>query len=391
MLRPVTPDGRAAELSGAGKRLPTLDAGTAVPSIGLVHDYLLVMRGAERTFAAIAACWPAAPIYTLLFDPSCAAEFADRQVITSYLQRLRVGQSGFRRLLPFFPRAVERLPVQEHDVLISSSSAFAHGVRPREDALHICYCYTPFRYVYFERREALAEIPLALRPVMNQVLERIGRWDVAASRRVDHYIAISELSRQRIGDIYGRDASVVHPPVDVDRFTPGQPEDFFLVVTEMVRHKRVDLALEAAQRAGKRVKVVGAGPELGRLRARYGDTAEFLGRLTDQQLDSLFSRAQALIVPNVEEFGITIVESQAAGRPVVAVDAGGARETIVPGKTGVLVPRGDIDALAEALRETDFTRFDPAELSANAARFSSQAFGQRLMAEVERVTRAVPA
>jgi glycosyltransferase involved in cell wall biosynthesis len=366
-------------------------AATSAVSVGLVHDYLLVMRGAERAFAAIASCWPQAPIYTLLFDPERTREFGDRNVTTSYLQRLRVGQRGFRRLLPFFPRAVEHLPVSEHDVVVSSSSAFAHGVRPREGAVHICYCYTPFRYVYFERSQALAEIPLPLRPVMNRVLERIGCWDVTASTRVDHYIAISELSRRRIADCYGREATVLHPPVRVDRFQPSEPEDYFLVVAEMVRHKRVELALEAARRAGKHLKVVGAGPDLARLTASYGDTAEFLGRVPDRQLNDLYSRARALIVPNIEEFGMTIVEAQAAGRPVVAADGGGAQETILNGTTGVLVPSGDTDALAEALRETDFDRFEVDALTSNAARFSPEAFCDRLANEVERLTAAVPA
>jgi glycosyltransferase involved in cell wall biosynthesis len=367
------------------------DGNGRAASIGLVHDYLLVMRGAERTFGAIADCWPDAPIYTLLFDPAGADDFGHREVTTSYLQRLRVRQRGFRRMLPFFPRAVEQLPVQEHDVVVSSSSAFAHGVRPRPGAVHICYCHTPFRYVYFERGRALDEMPLPLRPVMNNVLERIGRWDRAAAARVDHYLANSEFTRQRIADIYGRDASVIYPPVDVGRFASAEPEDFFLLVAEIVRHKRVDVALEAARRAGKRVKVVGAGPDLARLRASYGDTAEFLGRVPDDELDGLYGRAQALIVPNVEEFGITIVEAQAAGRPVVAADGGGARETILPGRTGVLVPGGEADGFAEALRETDFARFDPAAMQANAARFSVDEFCQRLTAEVRSLAPPVPA
>jgi glycosyltransferase involved in cell wall biosynthesis len=366
-------------------------AATSAASFGLVHDYLLVMRGAERTFAAIASCWPKAPIYTLLFDSAHVEEFQQRDVTASYLQRLRVGQRGFRRLLPFFPRAVEHLPIQEHDVIVSSSSAFAHGVRPREDAVHICYCHTPFRYVYYERAQALAEMPWMLRPVMNQVLERTGRWDRVASTRVDHYIANSEFCRRRIQECYGRDASVVHPPVDVERFTPAEAEDYFLVVAEIVRHKRVDVALEAARLAGKKVKVVGAGPDLPRLTTKYGGTAEFLGRVPDRQLNELYSRAQALIVPNVEEFGMTIVESQAAGRPVVAADGGGAQETVLPGRTGVLVPTGQPRALAEALSETDFGGFEVDALTSNAARFSAEAFCRRLTGEVDRLTGAVPA
>jgi glycosyltransferase involved in cell wall biosynthesis len=369
-------------------KVPMLQGGAerSASRVGLVHDYLLVTRGAERTFASIAECWPEAPIYTLLCDPSGMPEtLVGREVHTSYLQRLRVRQTGFRRLLPFFPRAVERLPVAGHDVIVSSSSAFAHGVRA-EGATHICYCHTPFRYVWYERRRALAELPAALRPVMNRVLERIRRWDLAASKRVDHYIANSELTRGRIAETYGREATVLYPPVEVERFTRGTPEDFFLVVSEVVPHKRVELALESARRAQQRVKVVGAGPELPRLQASYGSGVDFLGRVSDEELATLYSRARALIVPNVEEFGIAIVEAQAAGRPVVAADAGGAKETVVPGETGVLVPPGDVSALAEALRHTNFDAFDPAALSRHAARFSTTEFRARLTAEVDRLT-----
>jgi len=356
-------------------------------NLGLVHDYLLVMRGAERTFAAIASCFPRASIYTLMLDREQTAPFFDgRSITTSYLQRLPVRQDGFRRLLPFFPRAVEHLPVQEHDVVLSSSSAFAHGVRPRENATHICYCYTPFRYVYDERDQALAETPRPMRPIMNRILKRMERWDRQAASRVDHYIAISELSRERIARHYQRDATVLHPPVEVERFTPGEPEDYFLVVSEIVRHKRVELGLEAARLAGRRIKVVGSGPDLPRLQALYRDSAEFLGRRSDEQLAELSSRALALIVPHVEEFGIAMVEAQAAGRPVVAADGGGAREIVISGQTGELFPVGDVGALAESLRHTDFTRFDPGAIVANSARFSRDAFSKRLRAEVLRLT-----
>jgi len=356
-------------------------------SVGLVHDYLLVMRGAERTFAAIADHWPAAPIYTLLYDPAGTGHrFDGRTVRTSYLQRLRVRQAGFRRLLPLFPRAAERLPVGEHDVVISSSSAFAHGVRPGPEAVHICYCYTPFRYAWHERERALAEAPRVVRPALRRNLGRIRRWDLDASRRVTHYVAISELTRARIERYWGRtDVTVVHPPVQVERFAIGKPEDFFLIVTELVPHKRVDLALEAASRVGARVRVVGTGPHherLARLYERRG--AEFLGRVSDTVLADLYARARALIVPNVEEFGIAAVEVQAAGRPVLAADAGGARETVVDGETGVLVPSGSVDALAEAMSQTDFDRFSPARARENAARFSTEVFQRKLGVAVTR-------
>ncbi|HYF28544.1 MAG TPA: glycosyltransferase [Baekduia sp.] len=344
----------------------------------LVHDYLLVHRGAERTFAAIAACFPGAPVSTLLYDEATMGRhFPGHEVRTSGLQRLGIDQRRFRALLPFFPAAAERLPVAGHDLVISSSSAFAHGVRPDPGASHVCYCYTPFRYAWYERERALQEVPRPLRPVLDRTLERIRRWDVEASQRVTRYIAISELGRERIAQAYGREAEIIHPPVETERFAPGEPEDRFLVVCELVRHKRVDVALEAARRAGKRVQVVGTGPDLERLRALYGDTAEFLGRISDEELAELYPRALALIVPNVEEFGIAAVEAMAAGRPVVAQDAGGTRETVLDGETGVLVPTGSVDELAQALSSVDFTAFDPVRAAARAEEFSLATFQRR--------------
>lgn len=359
---------------------PAADAGA---DVGLVHDYLLVMRGAERSFAAIADCWPQAPIHTLLYDKAGTdGRFSDRRVDPLYLQRLGVGQRGFRRLLPLFPRAAERLPVQRHDVLVSSSSAFAHGARPRPDAMHVCYCYTPFRYAWHERERALAEVARPLRSLLDRTLTGIRAWDVEASRRVTHYVAISELARQRIADCYGRDSTVIHPPVQTERFAPGTPEDFLLVVTELVPHKRVELALHAADLAGRPIKVVGEGPDRDRLAMLY-PRADFVGRISDE-LAVLYSRAQALVVPNIEEFGIAAVEAQAAGRPVLAANAGGARETVIDGETGVLVPPDDIDALAEAMREVDFARFHPSQTALHASRFSTEAFRARFKREVDR-------
>lgn len=343
-------------------------------SVGLVHDYLLVMRGAERTFAEMAAVWPDAPIYTTLYDPAGTEQrFDGRDIRTSFLQRTGAKQDGFRKLLPLFPAAVARLPVGGHDVVVSSSSAFAHGVHTREDAVHVCYCHAPFRYAWHEREIALAEIPPALRVPARVVFAGIRRWDRRASQRVTEYVANSEFTRARIFEFYGREAQVVHPPVDVARFPREgtDHEDWFLIVSALVGHKRVDRALAAARAAGRRVKVVGDGPERARWEREYGDVAEFLGRVGDSELVELYRHALALVVPSVEEFGITAVEAQAAGRPVLAIAEGGALETVIPGRTGELV---DVGSLAEAMREVSFDRFDPAAARANAARFSPDVF-----------------
>jgi glycosyltransferase involved in cell wall biosynthesis len=367
-----------------GTTAPTSPPRTAATNPVLVHDYLLVRRGAERSFEAIAGCWPDAPVASLLYDAQAMGpELGGHEIRTSPLQRLGVRQRGFRALMPLFPAAASRLPVAGHDLVVSSSSAFAHGVRPDPGAVHVCYCYTPFRYAWHERERALAELPALARPALSATLAGIRRWDLGASRRVTQYIAISEICRRRIEETYGRDAEVIHPPVQTTRFAPGEPEDFFLVVMELVRHKRVDVALEAAKRAGSPIKVVGGGPDLERLQALYGDTAEFLGRISDEELAALYPRALALIVPNVEEFGIAAVEAQAAGRPVVAPDAGGTHETVLDGETGVLLATGSVDELTDALTATDFTRFDAARSVAQAARYSTATFQRRFKAAVE--------
>lgn len=359
--------------------------------IGLVHDYLLVMRGAERTFAAIADCFRGAPIHTTLFsNEGTDRRFAGREIRTSILQHTRVRQRGFRRLLPLYPAAVERLDVKRHDLIVSSSSAFAHGVRPRPDATHVCYCHSPFRYAWHERSLALEEAPRPLRAILARTLEAARRWDLGASQRVTTYVAGSRLVQQRIADFYGRESIVLNPPVETHRFTPGVAEDYFLVVCQLVRHKRVDAALEAARRSGVPIKVVGSGPDLERLRAHYGDSADFVVKPPDEEVADLYARARALIVPNVEEFGIAAVEAQAAGRPVVAVDAGGTRETVVNGATGVLMPTGTVDEIAEAIRETDFDRFDPCRISAHAESFSVERFQHQLRGIIAHATGQIP-
>jgi glycosyltransferase involved in cell wall biosynthesis len=344
------------------------------------------MRGAERTFAQIAACWPNAPIYTLLYDRNAMENaLVGRDIHASYLQRLGIRQRSFRYLLPLFPRATERLPVDDCGVVISSSSAFAHGVHPAPGALHICYCHSPFRYAWFERDRAMTECPRLARPLMRHTLQRIRSWDRDAAKRVTRYVANSALTRDRIERFYGIEADVIHPPVAVERFSIGEPEDFALFVGQIVRHKRVEVAVEASRLAQRPIKVVGDGPDLPRLRQLYGSSnVEFLGNVTDAELADLYSRCSALLVPNVEEFGIAAVEAQAAGRPVIAINRGGVRETILDGETGLLVDGDDAASLAEPLRNEDFGRFDPSAIKAHAERFSANSFRNAFKTLVDR-------
>jgi glycosyltransferase involved in cell wall biosynthesis len=346
--------------------------------VTLAHDYLLVMRGAERTFAAMADIHPRAQIFTLLYDEAGTnGRFAGREVHTSPLSRLGVGQRGFRRLLPLYPWAVRRLALPSSEVVLSSSSAFAHGVRVPPGAVHICYCHAPFRYAWNEQQRALEEVPAPLRPLLRRQLAWMRSWDRSASSGVDAYIANSQLTRERIQRYYGRESTVIHPPVETHRFSPGAPGDALLLVTELVPHKRVDVALESARRVGVRIQIVGSGPAYATLHEAYPE-AEFLGRVDDQELAALYACARAVVITSVEEFGITAVEAQAAGRPVLAAGAGGVLETVLEGETGLFAVPGDVPSLAAAIEALDRLDFQPSRAVANAERFSVVSFQQRL-------------
>jgi glycosyltransferase involved in cell wall biosynthesis len=248
----------------------------------------------------------------------------------------------------------------------------------------VCYCHTPFRYAWYEQARALAEVPSPLAPLLRLQLRRMRRWDLAASRRVDSYVANSQLTRERIRRFYGRDAAIIHPPVETDRFSPGEPGEKLLVISELVAHKRVDVALAAARRARAPIRVVGSGPAHAELAAAYPE-AEFLGRAGDDDLAALYASARAVVVPSMEEFGITAVEAQAAGRPVIAAAAGGALETVIEGRTGVLAKLDDVDSFARAIGAIDELHLDPVDAVDNAARFSVASFRLRLSEHLERV------
>jgi glycosyltransferase involved in cell wall biosynthesis len=221
-----------------------------------------------------------------------------------------------------------------------------------------------------------------MRPALRLLLARMRRWDLAASRRVDSYIANSQLTRERIKRYYGRESVIIHPPVETHRFETGSPGDALLVVSEIVRHKRVHVALEAARRARMPIQVVGSGPDHDALRAAYPE-AEFLGRASDADLVELYAAARAVVVPSMEEFGITAVEAQAAGRPVIAAAAGGALETVLAGQTGLLAELDDPDSFATAMRSIQNLDFEPARAQQNAERFSVAAFQRRLHDHIE--------
>jgi glycosyltransferase involved in cell wall biosynthesis len=359
--------------------------GAASRRIALVHDFLLDVRGAERVFLEMCDLWPDADIYTAVYDAAgTEGRFAHRRVHTSPLQRLRPTSRTFRALLPFYPAAIESFDLSGYDLVVSSSSAWAHAVICDESTRHLCYCYNPFRYVWTERDATLAarRDPFT-RAALRALFRRWRQWDWIAAQRVDQYVAISRLTQKRISAYFGRDSEVIYPPVATERFSPGPVGDYYLVLSELMSHKRIGVAVEAFNRLGRPLLIVGDGPDARRLRRMAGPNVRLLGRVDDERVAELLSGCRALIVTAREEFGIAPVEAQAAGRPVIALGQGGVCETVVEGATGRLWTGGP-NELAEAVASFDDAAIDPQACVANAARFDRETFRRRMTHEVER-------
>lgn len=343
--------------------------------VALIHDFLLDVRGAERTFSALADIYPQADLFTAIYDPrGTEGRFAHRTVNTSFLQRLRPTARSFRPLLPFYPYAMEALDLSGYDLVLSSSSAWAHGVIVDPDAVHVCYCHNPFRYAWNARDETLNQRGMLQRAALRLVFQRWRQWDWIAAQRVDRYIANSETTRRRIRRYFGRDSDVVYPPVETARFSPGPISDFYVVLSELMPHKRIHLAVEAFNRLRLPLVVIGNGPDARRLRRMAGPTISFAGRVSDARAAELLSASRALVVTATEEFGIAAVEAQAAGRPVIALAEGGVRETVQDGVTGTFYDTPDPDALCAAVSGFDALAIDPGACVANADRFDVSHF-----------------
>jgi glycosyltransferase involved in cell wall biosynthesis len=353
--------------------------------VALVHDFLLDLRGAERVFLSLCDAFPEADVFTAVYDEQgTEGRFAGRNVHTSWLQALRPTARTFRALLPFYPAAMESLDLRGYDVVLSSSSAWAHGVIPEESAVHVCYCYNPFRYAWNARDETLASRDPVSRAALRIIFQRWRQWDWIVAQRVDAYVAISETTRLRIERFFNREAEVLHPPVQTRRFRPGPVGEHYVILSELVRHKHIDVAVRAFNRLRLPLLVVGDGPDERRLRRLAGPTICFAGRLGDREVAAALSSARALLVTAKEEFGIAAVEAQAAGRPVIALADGGVRETVIDGLTGTFFSGPDPEGLVDAVRRFDPMAIDPQVCVENAERFDESHFRHSIRAIVER-------
>ena len=348
-----------------------------------MHDFLLDLRGAERVFLELCRMWPDADVFTTVYDErGTEGRFAHRVVYTSFLQRLRPSARTFRVLLPLYPAAVESLELAEYDLVVSSSSAWAHAVLCDERTVHISYCHNPFRYAWNDRDQTLARRrdPIT-RAFLRGLFHRWRQWDWIAAQRTDRYIANSRTTQARIRAYFGRKAAVVHPGIDTERFSPGPVGDHYVVVSELMPHKEIGLAVAAFNRLRLPLIVVGDGPDATRLRHQAGPTIHFTGRLPDETVALILQGARALVQTSIEEFGIAAVEAQAAGRPVIARRGGGALETVVDGVTGCFWSGGP-DELAAAVAQFDDGAIDPEACVKNASRFDAETFRRAILAEV---------
>jgi len=355
--------------------------------VALVHDWLTGMRGGERCLEVLCELFPDAPLFTLLHVPgSVTPQIERRRIVTSFVQRLPKAATRYRYYLPAFPLAIGRFDLSGYDLVVSMSHCVAKGVRVAPGTLHLCYCFSPMRYVwdlssdYFGPGQGLAARTLG--PPLAAALRR---WD-RQTDGVDRFVAISRHIADRIGRAYDRPADVIYPPVDVQRFEIAEAaDDYYLVVSALVPYKRIDLAVAAANRLGRRLLVVGTGPEDRHLRALAGPTVRFLGWRSDADIARLYARCRALVFPAVEDFGITPLEAAAAGRPTLALGRGGALETMVgldatEAPTAVFFEEQSVDSLVEAMTrfEAAADRFDAKALRARAEMFDRPVFKQRL-------------
>ena len=381
----------------AGARsFPTI--GTPHMSVAIVHEWMTTLGGSERCVEVFGEIWPDAPLYTLVADPATCRRlgFAPERVHTSFLQRLPRPTRWYRNYLPLYPLAVEQFDLTGHDTIVSSSHAAAKGVLTHAEQLHVSYCYSPIRYAWDLTHQYLREGGLtsgARSAMARAILHYIRNWDVATANRVDEFVAISHYIARRIRRVYRRDAAVIYPPVDVERFTAGaSKEDYFLFVSRLVPYKRADLVVEVFAKLGLRLLVVGDGPHMDACRRVAGPSVEFLGFQGDEEVTRLMRGARALVFAAEEDFGIVPVEAQACGTPVIAYGVGGATETVVPlahanfdAATGVYFERQDVESLTGAVREFVAAEghFRTSVLRANAERFSRTRFRREFSDFVE--------
>lgn len=351
--------------------------------VAIVHDWLTNMGGAEKVIIQLHKMFPNAPIYTSVvnydkLDPI----FQSMDIRTTFIQRMPMSKEKYNRYLPLFPIAFESLDLTSFDLILSSSSSVGvKGVLRDSNSMHICYCHTPPRYAWDFYQEYLYSSGKIQRALIRPLMHYLRIYDQLSANRVDHFIANSSIVAKRINKIYRRDAEVIHPPVDTLAFAPDQlvEEDFYLVVSRLVPYKRIDLAIKACNQLKRRLIIIGDGEEMPKLQKLAGPTIQFLGYNSDSVLKDYMARCRAFIFPGYEDFGITPVEAQAAGKPVIAYGKGGVLDSVINNKTGVFFAEQSIDSLISGIKRFEASQFDSKKIIEHAKQFDNEVFRAKMM------------
>lgn len=359
--------------------------------IAIVTEELTQLGGAERVLDCFIELFPHAPIYTIVWnDKKTDRKYHNKEIHTTFIQKMPFGIKKYKWYLPLMPRAIERLNLKNYNLIISSSSALIKGVKTNKNQLHICYCHTPPRYLWIETKSYLntAPIPFFVRPLMPTVLSYLRKWDLKASKRPNFYIANSVNVQNRIKKYYNRDSMPIFPSVDTIKFRPNsqvrpaRSGNYYLLVSRIEPYKKVDLVIEAFKKLNLPLKVVGAGSRFDEYKSIKAKNIEFVGLVSDEKLVKYYQNSIATIFPQEEDAGIVPLESMATGRPVIAYGKGGALESVIDGKTGVLFQEQTVDGLISALKKFQKITFNAQEIRKQALKFDQTLFKKKILAYI---------
>ncbi|MEK3721181.1 glycosyltransferase [Paenibacillus sp. FSL H8-0034] len=345
--------------------------------IAIAHDYLIQMGGAERVVEVFHHMYPQAPIFTTVFSSNGLLDaLKDADIRASWLQKMPGGTNNFKGMLPLYPFAIRDFDFREFDMVLSSSSAFMKSIQVPKETFHLCYCHTPMRFAWdydtYMQRQSKSNV---LKQLLKIYMQQLKTWDQRTSKNVNQFVANSSVVKNRIQNYYNRDSDVIFPPINTSRFhSSATIGNYYLIVSRLVSYKRIDLAVETFSRNGLPLYIVGEGPDLGRLRQLAKSNVKFLGRLEDGDVTKLMAECRALIFPGEEDFGITPLEANAAGRPVIAYQSGGALDTIMPKLNGIFFKRQEIDDLDAAINEVENHAWDVQQIVNHARKFDEKAF-----------------
>lgn len=357
--------------------------------VAIVHYWLVGMRGGEKVLESLLRLYPDADVFTHVVDRTALSPFlAQQKIHTSFISHLPFARRKYQAWLPLMPLALEQLDLTSYDLVISSESGPAKGVITRPDAVHVCYCHSPMRYVWDMYHDYTRDAGLIKRLLMAVLLHYMRLWDLASASRVDHFIANSGYVASRIRKFYRRDSVVINPPVEINSFHHGEAQDYYLCLGQLVPYKRADLAVEAFTRSGRRLIVVGEGEQFDALARRAGPSVEMRGKVSFEEIVQLYAGCRALIFPGVEDFGIVPLEAMAAGKPVIAFGRGGVLDSVVPGRTGLFFEAQTPEALETAVQDFESGRyaFDPQSIREHARSFATAAFEAKMAQYLAKLT-----